>query len=283
MRRGLRDGGPQRPRRRAVHRLPGVRRGPARGDPAARPGAPLPRHRQLRRDSRLLPGRPRVHAQRPRGRLDHLLPRRGPLPPQRGDLAQPRRGHLRGAPVLRDEELRPRHADAGPCAVQGLADRLGPGQPLGVHVDRVLPARPEARAALRAVRPAPGLHRRRSTRPTGRGSCRPIRATSTCGGPPPTTGAGSERPARAAGPGGPAVLCATPAPHGAERPAAEAFARWARAAVPGVRWEVAGVGADGANVVGTVDGTGPKRTGRRCFSCRTWTRRCPGPRTRTSR
>ena len=51
------------------------------------------------------------------------------------------------------------------------------------------------------------------------------------------------------------ILCATPAPHGAERPAAEAFARRARASVPGVRWEVAGVGAHGANVVGTVDGT----------------------------
>ncbi|WP_091944422.1 hypothetical protein [Trujillonella endophytica] len=52
------------------------------------------------------------------------------------------------------------------------------------------------------------------------------------------------------------VLAATPAPHGAERPAAEALAAWGRAALPGLDWSVTPVGEAGANVVVTVPGDG---------------------------
>jgi acetylornithine deacetylase/succinyl-diaminopimelate desuccinylase-like protein len=52
------------------------------------------------------------------------------------------------------------------------------------------------------------------------------------------------------------VLAATPAPHGAERPAAEALVAWGREALPGLDWSVTPVGQAGANVVVTVPGDG---------------------------
>jgi acetylornithine deacetylase/succinyl-diaminopimelate desuccinylase-like protein len=52
------------------------------------------------------------------------------------------------------------------------------------------------------------------------------------------------------------VLAATPAPHGAERPAAEALAAWGRTALPGPDWSVTPVGTAGANVVVTLAGVG---------------------------
>jgi acetylornithine deacetylase/succinyl-diaminopimelate desuccinylase-like protein len=53
------------------------------------------------------------------------------------------------------------------------------------------------------------------------------------------------------------VLAATPAPHGAERPAAEALVAWGRSALPGLDWSVTPVGEAGANVVVTLPGDGP--------------------------
>ncbi len=53
------------------------------------------------------------------------------------------------------------------------------------------------------------------------------------------------------------MLAATPAPHGAERPAAEALAAWGRDALPGLDWSVTAVGEAGANVVVTLPGDGP--------------------------
>lgn len=53
------------------------------------------------------------------------------------------------------------------------------------------------------------------------------------------------------------MLSATPAPHGAELPAAQALAAWGRAAVPALDWSVTPVGAAGANVVVTLPGDGP--------------------------
>lgn len=52
------------------------------------------------------------------------------------------------------------------------------------------------------------------------------------------------------------MLAATPAPHGAERPAAEALAAWGRATLPGLDWSVTPVGEAGANVVVTLPGEG---------------------------
>ncbi|RBY82743.1 hypothetical protein [Blastococcus sp. TF02A-26] len=53
------------------------------------------------------------------------------------------------------------------------------------------------------------------------------------------------------------MLAATPAPHGGERPAAEAFAAWGRGALPVLDWSVTPVGEAGANVVVTLPGDGP--------------------------
>ncbi|WP_029434023.1 hypothetical protein [Blastococcus sp. URHD0036] len=52
------------------------------------------------------------------------------------------------------------------------------------------------------------------------------------------------------------MLAATPAPHGAERAAAEALVAWGRTAIPGLDWSVTPVGAAGANVVVTLPGDG---------------------------
>jgi acetylornithine deacetylase/succinyl-diaminopimelate desuccinylase-like protein len=52
------------------------------------------------------------------------------------------------------------------------------------------------------------------------------------------------------------VLAATPAPHGAERPAAEALAAWGRRTPPGLDWSVTHLGEAGGSVVVTLPGDG---------------------------
>src|SRR5690606_13899911 len=227
----------------------GVRRA-ARARPAARrPRAPVHRDAEVRGVAPVLhrgAGLPVLG--RDRG-LHHVPALRGPVPPQPRPAEQ--QGVLRRAPVLRDEELRPRDAVPRPRPVQGRADRVGPGQPLGVDLHRVLHARAAARPALRAVRPAPRVHA---------GGARDARAAPDVAGPaqhrrvaPGRRRLGSLLNAAPADAGEEIVrvlrvLDGVRSPCGHEAAAAVRLASWCTARWPWAGWSVQRYGTGGANL-----------------------------------